>query len=138
VSVGIPVMGHIGLVPQSIHRFGGYKAQGREEATRKYLLDSALALEQAGCFSIVLEAMLSKVAREITERLKIPTIGIGAGPHCDGQVLVIYDMLGITSEFNPKYLRLYAHLGGEIQKAVEDYIRDVKSGEYPSEKESYH
>lgn len=138
VSVGIPVMGHIGLLPQSIHRFGGYKAQGREETARKYLVDSAVALEGAGCFSIVLEAMLSRVAREITERLKIPTIGIGAGPHCDGQVLVIYDMLGITSEFNPKYLRLYAHLGGEIQRAVEDYIRDVKSGEYPSEKESYH
>jgi len=136
VSVGIPVMGHIGLLPQSIHRFGEYKARGRDQATVKYLLDSAVALEQAGCFSMILEGMLSKVAKEITERLEIPTIGIGAGPHCDG--LVIYDMLGITLEFKPKYLRLYAHMGGEIQKAVEEYIRDVKSGEYPSEKESYH
>lgn len=138
VSLGIPVMGHVGLVPQSIHRFGGYKAQGREETTKKYLLDSAVALEEAGCFSIVLEGMLSGVAKEITEKLRIPTIGIGAGPHCDGQVLVIYDMLGITQDFHPKYLRRYAELGGEIKTAAEKYIRDVKNGEYPSEKESYH
>lgn len=138
VSLGIPVMGHIGLVPQSIHRFGGYKAQGREQGSRRYLLDSAVALEQAGCFAIVLEGMISNLAKEITEKLGIPTIGIGAGPHCDGQVLVIYDMLGITQDFHPKYLRRYANLAEEIKMAVEKYIRDIKSGEYPSEKESYH
>ncbi len=140
IECGIPVMGHIGLTPQSIHRFGGPKIQGKENLSRNYLLESALALEEAGCFSMVLELVDSDTAREITSSLKTTaTIGIGAGPHCDGQVLVINDILGLREEsFTPKFLRQYADLPPIITEAVKKYINDVRTGNYPSEDESYH
>jgi len=139
VECGIPVMGHIGLTPQSIHRFGGPKVQGKEERSRSYLMESALALEEVGCFSIVLELIHADVAHEITAALKMAaTIGIGAGPHCDGQVLVINDILGLyEDEFKPKFLRQYVDLPPIITEAVKRYIKDVRNGDYPSEKESY-
>lgn len=139
VECGIPVMGHIGLTPQSIHRFGGPKVQGREEASREYLRQSALALEQAGCFAIVLELMEAAVAAEITRSLSTAaTIGIGAGVACDGQVLVLNDMLGLKDEsFSPKFLRQYANLTPLIREAVERYMDDVRSGRYPSADESF-
>jgi len=139
IECGIPVMGHIGLTPQSIHRFGGPKVQGRQEKSRAYLKESALALEEAGCFSIVLELMESSVAAEITSALNtMATIGIGAGVDCDGQVLVINDILGLHPEgFKPKFLREYANLPPIIAEAVKKYIDDVKSGKYPSKDESY-
>ncbi len=139
VECGIPVMGHIGLTPQSIHRFGGPKVQGKGEKSRSYLLESALALEEAGCFSIVLELIHADAVHEITAALKMAaTIGIGAGPHCDGQVLVINDILGLREdEFKPKFLRQYADLPPIITTAVKKYIEDVRRGDYPSEKESY-
>ncbi len=139
VELGIPVMGHIGLTPQSIHRFGGPKVQGREERSRNYLKESALALEEAGCFSMVLELIQTDIATEITESLHTAaTIGIGAGPHCDGQVLVINDMLGLREEgFRPKFLREYADLRPIILDAIKRYIEDVKSGSYPNEDESF-
>ncbi len=139
VECGIPVMGHIGLTPQSIHRFGGPKVQGREEVSAAYLLDSALALEEVGCFSMVLELMETDVAARITESLKTAaTIGIGAGPHCDGQVLVINDILGLrTDDFKPKFLREYADLKPIISDAVSRFADDVKNGSYPTKDESY-
>ena len=139
VELGIPVMGHIGLTPQSIHRFGGPKVQGREDRSRNYLKESALALEAAGCFAIVLELMESQLAGEITESLQTAaTIGIGAGVNCDGQVLVVNDMLGLKdAEFKPKFLRQYADLATIISDAVGRYIEDVRSGKYPSLDESF-
>jgi 3-methyl-2-oxobutanoate hydroxymethyltransferase len=139
VECGIPVMGHIGLTPQSIHRFGGPKVQGREEKSRQYLIESALALEEAGCFSMVLELVQSDIAKEITSKLATAaTIGIGAGPDCDGQVLVTNDMLGLRDEsFRPKFLREYANLKPVIQDAVKAYIEDVKSGSFPNDSESF-
>jgi len=139
VECGIPVMGHIGLTPQSIHRFGGPKIQGREERSQTYLKESALALQEAGCFSIVLELIPTDVATEITGSLDTTaTIGIGAGPGCDGQVLVINDILGLREEgFKPKFLRQYADLPPIISEAAGRFIRDVREGKYPSEEESY-
>ncbi len=137
VDVGIPVMGHIGLLPQSINRFGGYAPQGRDEKSRKYLLESAKSLEEAGCFSMVLEAMPGDLAKQISASLDIPTIGIGAGVDCDGQVLVINDLLGLFDDFKPKFVRRYAHLSENIRKACRGYLEDVKSGKFPSEEESY-
>ncbi len=139
IDCGIPVMGHIGLTPQSIHRFGGPKVQGRQEASKHYLIESARALQDVGCFSIVLELMEADVAREITEALDtMATIGIGAGVHCDGQVLVINDMLGLKDEsFKPKFLRQYANLAPIISKAVGTYIDDVRASKYPSDEESF-
>ncbi|KAA3635488.1 MAG: 3-methyl-2-oxobutanoate hydroxymethyltransferase [Calditrichaeota bacterium] len=139
VDSGIPVMGHIGLTPQSIHKFGGPKVQGKKKKSKEYLIDSALALEDAGCFSIVLELLEAETAKEITEKLKTTaTIGIGAGSECDGQVLVINDMLGLRPDnFNPKFLREYANLTPTIKKAVEQYIADVQSGNYPNKDESF-
>jgi 3-methyl-2-oxobutanoate hydroxymethyltransferase len=139
IECGIPVMGHIGLTPQSIHRFGGPKVQGRQEKSKKYLMESALALEEAGCFSMVLELMDGSIAREITDTLKTTaTIGIGAGPNCDGQVLVINDILGLCDpSFKPKFVRRYAELSPLIGDAVKRYIADVESGNYPNEEESY-
>jgi len=134
---GIPVMGHIGLTPQSIHAFGGHKVQGRKEQSKHYLIESAHALEEAGAFSIVLELIQSATASEITRSIGIPTIGIGAGGECDGQVLVINDILGLYDEFRPKFVRRYADLAPVIEKAAGDYIKDVKSGDYPSEDESF-
>jgi len=136
---GIPVMGHIGLTPQSIHQFGGAKIQGKNEKSKNYLIESALALEEAGCFSIVLELVERSVAKVITSRLtKAATIGIGAGVDCDGQVLVTNDMLGLRPEgFKPKFLREYADLVPIIDKAVSKYIDDVGSKKFPSDEESY-
>ncbi len=137
VDLGIPVMGHIGLTPQSVNKFGGYLVMGKTEKQKNYLLQSARALQDAGCFSMVLEAVVPDVAKEITESVRIPTIGIGAGPHCDGQVLVISDMIGLFEEFRPKFVRAYADLAGIIRKAVTDYIDDVRNGRFPGEEESY-
>ncbi|MGD8922720.1 MAG: 3-methyl-2-oxobutanoate hydroxymethyltransferase [Candidatus Zixiibacteriota bacterium] len=139
VECGIPVMGHIGMTPQSINVFGGPKVQGREDRSRSYLMESAQALEEAGCFSMVLELMETEIAREITAGLKrAATIGIGAGPFCDGQVLVINDILGLREPgFKPKFLRQYADLPPIITDAVKSYIKDVKEGKYPNKDESY-
>ncbi|MCB2230814.1 3-methyl-2-oxobutanoate hydroxymethyltransferase [bacterium] len=139
IECGIPVMGHIGLTPQSIHRFGGPKVQGRRERSKAYLLDSAQALQTAGCFAIVLELISAEVASEITGSLKTTaTIGIGAGAGCDGQVLVINDMLGLRDDsFKPKFLREYADLKPTISDAVTRYISEVRTGKYPSDDESY-
>ena len=139
IECGIPVMGHIGLCPQSIHRFGGARVQGKKKDSRSYLMDSALALQEAGCFAIVLELVEAETAREITEGLKTcATIGIGAGVHCDGQVLVTNDMLGLRDdEFAPKFLRPYAELKPIIRDAVSRYIQDVKAARFPNDDESY-
>ena len=139
VECGIPVMGHIGMTPQSINRFGGPKVQGREDKSRAYLLESAQALQEAGCFSCVLELMEAETAKEITEYLdRMATIGIGAGPHCDGQVLVINDILGLVEPgFKPKYVRQYADLAPIISDAATKFISDVREGNYPSDDESF-
>lgn len=137
IEVGIPVMGHIGMTPQSIGKLGGYSVQGKEEKQAQYLLESAKILEEAGCFSVVLECIPRELAKKITFSLKIPTIGIGAGPDCDGQVLVINDILGLFEEFKPKFVRRYAELSKEIRKACKNFIEDVKGKRYPSEEESY-
>ncbi|MBD3404062.1 3-methyl-2-oxobutanoate hydroxymethyltransferase [candidate division GN15 bacterium] len=139
IECGIPVMGHIGLTPQSIHRFGGPKIQGRKERSRAYLLDSAQALQTAGCFAIVLELVERDVAANLTDALKTTaTIGIGAGAGCDGQVLVVNDMLGLRDDsFKPKFLREYADLKPAITDAVSRYVADVKAGTFPGDDESY-
>ncbi|MBD3226149.1 MAG: 3-methyl-2-oxobutanoate hydroxymethyltransferase, partial [Caldithrix sp.] len=137
VQLGIPVMGHLGLTPQSIHKFGGYRLQGNEAETEKKLKNDAIALQEAGVFSIVLEKIPARLAREITETLKIPTIGIGAGVHCDGQVLVSHDMLGLYEKFNPKFVRRYAEMGRLMKEAFEAYIGDVKHGQFPGDDESF-
>ena len=137
VRGGIPVMGHIGLTPQSLHQFGGYKIQGKDSARRDMLLRDALAVEEAGAFSVVLEGMPLDLAREITGRLTIPTIGIGAGSHCDGQVLVIHDMLGLFDDFRPKFVKQYADLKSVMTGAVKDFIRDVKERKFPTEEHSF-
>ena len=137
LTAGIPVMGHLGLTPQSIYKFGTYgvRAKGDEEAER--LISDALELQEAGCFAIVLEKIPADLAKMVSDRLDIPTIGIGAGPHCDGQVLVLHDMLGITKDFSPRFLRRYADLGDAVDNAVKQYITDVRSGDFPNEEESY-
>jgi len=139
VECGMPVMGHVGLTPQSINRFGGPKVQGKSDTSRNYLLESALALEAAGCFSMVLELMASETAAEITAALKTTaTIGIGAGPHCDGQVLVVNDILGLREPgFKPRFVREYADLPPVISGAAKKFIEDVKSGSYPNDDESF-
>jgi 3-methyl-2-oxobutanoate hydroxymethyltransferase len=137
VECGIPVMGHIGMTPQSIHRFGGAKVQGRKEKSRQYLIESAQALEEAGAFSMVLELIQADVAQEITAAVNIPTIGIGSGKFCDGQVLVINDILGLYDIYTPKFIRHYANLPPIIEKAAKEFISDVKSGGYPNEGESF-
>jgi len=134
----IPVMGHVGLTPQSVHRFGGYRVQGKDAAAGQAILDDALAVEEAGAFSVVLEGIPSELAGLITERLTIPTIGIGAGPACDGQVLVIHDILGLSPEPVPTFVRRYAEIGASIREACTRFIADVRGGTFPSEKESYH
>jgi 3-methyl-2-oxobutanoate hydroxymethyltransferase len=138
VDFGIPVMGHIGLTPQSINKFGAHIIFGKTAKQRNYLLQSARALQDAGCFAMVLESVLPDVAAEITESVDIPTIGIGAGPRCDGQVLVISDMIGLFEDFKPKFVRTYADVAGIIRKAVADYIDDVRKGDFPGEDETYH
>jgi 3-methyl-2-oxobutanoate hydroxymethyltransferase len=137
LSAGIPVMGHLGLTPQSIYKFGTYSVRAQEEEEAKKLKEDALLLEKAGCFGIVLEKIPAKLAKEVSESLKIPTIGIGAGRHCDGQVLVLHDMLGINQDFSPRFLRRYHNLFAEITGAVTNYIHDVKTEDFPSEKEQY-
>lgn len=129
----IPVMGHLGLTPQSIHAFGGYKVQGRGEEAAKLLKENALLLQEAGVFSIVLECVPTLVAKEVSEALAIPTIGIGAGPHCDGQVLVIQDLLGMFKEFKPKFVKHYANLFEIVKDAVNTYAQEVRSGAFPAE-----
>lgn len=137
VDSGVPVMGHLGLTPQSFHALGGMKVQGRTNAALKVLTSEARQLEDAGCFAVVLECVPAQVARRVTELLKIPTVGIGAGPHVSGQVLVYQDMLGLNPGFKPKFLRVYANTFGVIRTALNAYDRDVKSGVFPSENESY-
>jgi 3-methyl-2-oxobutanoate hydroxymethyltransferase len=137
VASGIPVMGHIGLTPQSVHQLGGFKVQGRDTGGRERLLADARALEAAGAYSIVLEAIPSDIAREITEALTIPTIGIGGGVHCDGQVLVCYDMLGMDESFKPRFVRRFASLGATIKDAVSAYVGEVRGGTFPSDAESF-
>jgi 3-methyl-2-oxobutanoate hydroxymethyltransferase len=139
VDIGIPVQGHIGLIPQSAHKLGGYKVQGKAESyfTEEELLLAAKNLEAAGCFSIILEAIPHDVAKKITEEVQIPTIGIGAGPNCDGQVLVCYDMLGCTIGRKPKFVKTYANLREEIIKAAKKYAEEVEDGSFPSLDYSY-
>jgi 3-methyl-2-oxobutanoate hydroxymethyltransferase len=136
-SIGIPVMGHLGLTPQSVHQLGGYKLQGTKQTTAETIIHDARLLEEAGAFSIVLEKIPAKLAKEISESITIPTIGIGAGVGCDGQVLVTQDMLGIFRKFKPKFVRRYAELGDEIENKCRKYIEDVKNGQFPNENESY-
>ena len=131
-EIDIPVMGHIGLTPQSIHRMGGYKIQGKEERQRQKLLADALAVERAGAFSVVLEAIPAELAQEITQSLNIPTIGIGAGINCDGQVLVIHDVLGLSGSFRPKFVKQYVQLEPLIKKAVQEFVAEVKEEKFPT------
>lgn len=137
LSAGVPVMGHLGLTPQSIYKFGTYTVRAREESEAKKLLEDALLLQELGCFSIVLEKIPAELTKEVAENLEIPTIGIGGGQDADGQVLVTHDLLGITKDFQPRFLRRYLELFETIQQAVEHYITDVKSGDFPNEQEQY-
>lgn len=137
ISAGIPVMGHLGLTPQSIYKFGTYVVRAKEDEEAEKLISDAKVLQEAGCFSIVLEKIPAKLAKKVSESIKIPTIGIGAGGGTDGQVLVLHDMLGINKEFSPRFLRRYANLFDDIHKAVESYVKDVKSLDFPNEKEQY-
>ena len=137
VDAGMPVMGHIGLTPQSVHQFGGYKIQGREKQRREALLGDAVAVEQAGAFAVVLEGMPEDLAGEITERLAIPTIGIGAGLECDGQVLVIHDMLGLFDDFTPKFVKRYADVKQTMLGAVKEFVGEVKERKFPAAEHSF-
>ena len=137
LSAGIPVMGHLGLTPQSIYKFGTYTVRAKEDQEAKKLMEDATLLEEIGCFSIVLEKIPAKLTKSVSSLVNIPLIGIGAGEHADGQVIVIHDLLGITKEFNPRFLRRYLDLFSEIKGAVEKYIEDVKSGDFPNEFEQY-
>lgn len=137
VSAGIPVMGHLGLTPQSIYKFGTYTVRAKEEAEAAKLKTDIKLLEEAGCFAVVLEKIPAALAKEVSESVSIPTIGIGAGPHCDGQVLVMHDMLGINTEFKPRFLRQYSNLGEQITSAIQQYVGDVRGGSFPNESESY-
>ena len=137
-QVGIPVFGHLGMTPQSVHQYGGYKVQGKNAERAKMIASDAKALEEAGAAAIVLEAMPASLAKTITEQLSIPTIGIGAGPHCDGQVLVLYDLLGLFDEFVPKFVKPYAHLRADALQAIRRYKEEVEQGKFPSDSESYH
>lgn len=137
VNAGIPVMGHLGLTPQSIYQFGSYKVRAKEESEAEKLISDAKLLEQLGCFAVVLEKIPAELARKVSESISIPTIGIGAGPHCDGQVLVYHDMVGMNKDFSPKFLRRYLDLFTEITGAVASYVKDVKAVDFPNDKESY-
>ncbi len=136
VAAGVPVVGHVGLTPQSVHAIGGFKMQGKSDLARERLLEDARAVTEAGAFCLVLESMPLELAQAITEEVSIPTIGIGAGPHCDGQVLVIYDMLGMNEDFTPKFLKRYAEMGRGIREAVTDYVEDVRGGAFPAAEHS--
>lgn len=137
VSAEVPVMAHLGLTPQSVHRFGGYKVQGRSDEAARKIVDAALELEEAGAFSLVLECVPSDLGAEITERLTIPTIGIGAGAACDGQVLVYHDLLGLEERIAPRFVRRYAELGLASREAIERFADDVRAGRFPSPEETY-
>ena len=137
LSAGIPVMGHLGLTPQSIYKFGTYTVRAKEEQEADKLREDAKLIEEAGCFSLVLEKIPANLGTEVAQSLEIPVIGIGAGGGVDGQVLVLHDMLGVTKEFSPRFLRRYLNLYGEMKGAVESYIKDVKSKDFPSKKEQY-
>jgi 3-methyl-2-oxobutanoate hydroxymethyltransferase len=137
VNAGIPVMGHLGLTPQSIYKFGTYTVRAREETEANKLKKDADLLQQAGCFAVVLEKIPAALAQEVSQSLEIPTIGIGAGMHCDGQVLVMHDMLGINTEFKPRFLRTYLNLAQQVNDAVKQYIQDVKMKEFPNANEQY-
>lgn len=136
-QIGIPVIGHLGMTPQSVNQYGGYKVQGKGKDQAKVLLSDAKTLEAAGAVAIVLEAMPASLAQNITEQLAIPTIGIGAGPYCDGQVLVLYDLLGMFDEFVPKFVKPYAHLKADALQALRRYKEEVEEGKFPSDSESY-
>jgi 3-methyl-2-oxobutanoate hydroxymethyltransferase len=138
VEAEIPVMGHIGLTPQSVNAFGGFRVQGKTEEAGEQLLRDARAVEAAGAFSIVLESIPRELAAKITAELRIPTIGIGAGPDCDGQILVIHDLLGLSMGHQPKFARRYADVGEIVSRAAAEYCRDVRQGSFPSDEESYH
>ncbi len=137
VSAGIPVMGHLGLTPQSIYKFGTYAVRAKEEGEANKLKEDAKLLQEAGCFALVLEKIPAQLAKEVSESLQIPTIGIGAGVHCDGQVLVMHDMLGINTEFKPRFLRQYLNIHEQATTAVQQYIADVKNKKFPDETEQY-
>jgi 3-methyl-2-oxobutanoate hydroxymethyltransferase len=137
VSAGIPVMGHVGLTPQSVHAFGGFRVQGKSEDAASRVLSDAKALEQAGAYAIVLEAMPADLARRISETIDVPTIGIGAGPYCDGQVLVCYDFLGMFRDIQPKFVRRFAELGTAIVDATRTYVTDVQRGAFPEAQHSF-
>jgi len=137
VQAGIPVMGHLGLTPQSVNQFGGYKVQGKTPAAAVKLVNDAVSLEQAGAYAIVLETIPAQLAQVITEKTSIPTIGIGAGPHCDGQVQVFHDMLGLFTDFVPKHAKRYAQVGEAIKQAVSEYVAEVREGAFPTERESF-
>jgi 3-methyl-2-oxobutanoate hydroxymethyltransferase len=137
VEAGIPVMGHLGLTPQSIYKFGTYKVRAKEEEEAERLIEDAKILEESGVFSIVLEKIPTALAKRVTESLSVPTIGIGAGPHCDGQVLVLHDMLGLNKDFSPRFLRRYEDLHSRMSDAVQSYIKDVKESDFPNEDEQY-
>src|SRR4051812_44528731 len=137
VSAGVPVMGHLGLTPQSIYKFGTYNVRAKEQAEANKLRNDALLLQEAGCFAVVLEKIPAVLAKEVTESLMMPTIGIGAGMHCNGQVLVMHDLLGINTEFKPRFLRTYLNLAEQVTQAVKEYISDVKNNEFPNENEQY-
>jgi len=138
VKGGIPVMGHIGLTPQTISMLGGFKVQGKDAQAGQKIIDDALSLEEAGAFSVLLEAVPAPIAKMVTERLTVPTIGIGAGVHCDGQVLVVHDMLGLFDRFTPKFAKKYVNLSEIIMKALEAYREDVQKGEFPTDQHSFH
>ena len=137
VGAGVPVMGHLGLTPQSIYKFGTYAVRAKEEEEAEILIQNAHILEQAGCFALVLEKIPAELGKKVAQELKIPIIGIGAGMHVDGQVLVMHDMLGITKDFSPRFLRRYLNLYDQIKGATEQYIKDVKSKDFPNENEQY-
>ncbi|HUL24069.1 MAG TPA: 3-methyl-2-oxobutanoate hydroxymethyltransferase [Thermodesulfobacteriota bacterium] len=138
VKAGIPVMGHIGLTPQTISMLGGFKVQGKDAQAAQKIIDDALSLEDAGAFSVLLEAVPAPIAKRVTERLKVPTIGIGAGVHCDGQVLVVHDMLGLFDRFTPKFAKRYVNLSELILKAFDSYRDEVWKGAFPAEQHSFH
>jgi 3-methyl-2-oxobutanoate hydroxymethyltransferase len=138
VRAGVPVMGHIGLTPQSVHRMGGYVVQGKDADKARRLLRDAKALEEAGCFALVLECIPSELARVITSQLTIPTIGIGAGVHCDGQVLVVNDLLGLDGAFQPKFVKRFAEVGAAVRGAIGAYAAEVRGGSFPAEEHSFH
>ncbi|TDJ51994.1 MAG: 3-methyl-2-oxobutanoate hydroxymethyltransferase [Nitrospina sp.] len=138
IQAGISVMGHVGLTPQSVHQFGGYRVQGKNYLDARQIKKDGLDLQKAGVFSLVLEGIPMDLAAEITAELEIPTIGIGAGPHCDGQILVTQDMLGMNLDFAPKFIKKYGELGTAIRSAVQDYVDEVQSGGFPDEAHSYH